>query len=433
MRTQLATPLFYWFDRWDERIGILRPFSAVVHTEEIGGEDTLEFSSEDVPAKGDRLLWRDPEDGRWREHVVVRTDEVLDGPCEVYAESSLCDLLADYVVELHLVGAKLTEALAKVLAGTRWGWTEDTVDEDRSLSTAIFYHVNVLAALRRMESLHFCELEPVITVDGTRVSKREVRMVDALGLDSGLRFTYAKNMVDCTRTVLEDEVFTALYGWGAGLPLTDETGAFTGGYRRKLSFAEINDGVAYVADEAAREKYGLWNAGRTAKVHRFGEVIFGDIDDMYNLKAATTRALSACKEPQVSYEVDALALEGVGLVGLGDKVSVIDAHRAPEWRYHARVVKRVRTLGDTVRCRVTIGQPLTYTWTVAARTRVEVAEAAELAEAAGSIAVAGTAEVAQIREAAGVPAGSGEVPALATQEYVAEQIAALDDLSGQSF
>lgn len=432
MRTQLAMPTLYWFDRWDERKGVLFPTTAVVHTEELGGEDTLEFACEDVPTKGDRLLWRDPEDRRWREHVVVRTDEPLQGPCEVYAESSLCDLLDDYLVEVHLTKAKLTEALAKVLANTRWGWTTDTVDDNRSLSTAIFYHVNVLSALRRMEELHFCELEPVISVDGTRVSKRQLRMVYRIGLDSGLRFTYAHNMVDCTRTVLEDEVYTALYGWGAGLPLTDETGAFTGGYRRKLSFAEINDGIAYVADEAAREKYGLWNAARTAKVHRFGEVTFGDIDEPYNLKAATTRALNACKEPQVSYDVDAVALEGAGLVGLGDKVSVIDTHREPEWRYQARVVKRVRTIGALIQTRVTIGQPLTYSWSVAARTRAQVTEVQELAEAAGSIAVAGTAEVAQIKEAA-TGSTTGDIPALATQEYVKEQLAALDDLSGVQF
>ena len=32
-----------------------------------------------APEKGSRLLWRDPEDGAWREHVVARTDEPLTG------------------------------------------------------------------------------------------------------------------------------------------------------------------------------------------------------------------------------------------------------------------------------------------------------------------------------------------------------------------
>lgn len=92
-----TVPTLFWFDRFDERLGILVPTGVVTHTEELGGEDTIELVSWVVPDKGDRLLWHDDEDGAWREHVVVRTDEPLDGPCRVYCESSLCELLDDFV------------------------------------------------------------------------------------------------------------------------------------------------------------------------------------------------------------------------------------------------------------------------------------------------------------------------------------------------
>lgn len=52
----------------------------------------------------------------WREHVVVRTDEPLDGLCSVYAESSLCELLDDFIEEQHLVSRTAAQALAVVLA-----------------------------------------------------------------------------------------------------------------------------------------------------------------------------------------------------------------------------------------------------------------------------------------------------------------------------
>lgn len=54
-----AVPVLYRFDRWDERIGMLRVTGELVHTEELNGEDTLEFSTDEVPDKGDRLLWLD--------------------------------------------------------------------------------------------------------------------------------------------------------------------------------------------------------------------------------------------------------------------------------------------------------------------------------------------------------------------------------------
>lgn len=40
---------------------------------------------------------------------------------------------------------------------------------------------------------------------------------------------------------------------------------------------------------------------------------------------------------------------------LGDTVAVIDTSRDPEWRLTARIVKRVRTFGETVTCRMTVG------------------------------------------------------------------------------
>ena len=112
-----SVPTLYWFDRWDERIGLLRVAGELVHIEELNGEDTIEFQSYDVPSKGDRLLWRDGP--IWREHVVVRTDEPFEGLCSVYAELSLCELLDDFIEEEHLVSRMAAQALAVALAPTR--------------------------------------------------------------------------------------------------------------------------------------------------------------------------------------------------------------------------------------------------------------------------------------------------------------------------
>ena len=54
----------YWFDRDEKRLGILHPLGPVVHREILRGDDTLEFYCEETPEKYDRILWRDPQDGR---------------------------------------------------------------------------------------------------------------------------------------------------------------------------------------------------------------------------------------------------------------------------------------------------------------------------------------------------------------------------------
>ena len=351
-----SVPTLYWFDRWDERIGLLRVVGELIHTEELNGEDTLEFQSYEVPAKGDRLLWLDGT--TWREHVVVRTDEPLAGLCSVYAESSLCELLDDFIEEAQLVSRTARQALTAVLAPTRWA-----IAHCASLGTAgaLIYHQNALWALRRVAEVWGGEVTPIITVANGRVSSRSIRLDDERGDWRGLRFTYGKNMAGCTRTVLEQDVYTALYGFGAGLPFTDEDGNYKAGYRRKLTFGEINGGLNYVADESAKQVWGRWNADRTAKVHSFGQVTFSEETDPARLLALTRKALAEAVKPKVSYEADVAALSGDD-ADLGDTVAVIDTSRDLEWRLTARIVRRVRTFGEGVVARVTIGtvEPVDY-------------------------------------------------------------------------
>ena len=351
-----AVPTLFRFSRWDERIGTLRVAGELVHTEELNGEDTIEFQCFEVPDKGDRLLWLDG--STWREHVVVRTEEPMAGLCSVYAESSLCELLDDFIEEVQLSYKTASQALVAVLAPTRWSIAYCA---DLGTAGALIYHQNALWALRRVASVWGGEVTPVITVSGGRVATRAIRMDDERGSWNGLRFTYGKNMAGCTRTVLEQDVYTALYGYGAGLPYTDEDGNYVAGYRRKLTFGDINGGLNYVEDTAARDMWGRWNASRTAKVHSFGVVNFSDVTDPARLLALTRRALSEAVQPKVSYEVDVAALDADD-AGLGDTVAVVDTSRDPEWRLKARIVRRVRTFGDSVLARVTIGtvQPVDY-------------------------------------------------------------------------
>ncbi len=404
MESLREVPALWWFDRFDERLGLLRPAGPLVHTEEVGGEDALDFDCLEAPSKGDRLVWADG--GVWREHVVVRTDEGLDGVCRVHAESSLCDLLGDYIEDLRLVGATASAALAAVLAPTRWsaGDVDPAMTETHG---AWLYHRSCLAGLRRVEELWGCEAEAAIAVSDKRVVGRSVRLRARLGSDRGMRLEWGRNMAGCTRTVLEDEVYTALWGWGAGLPVTDEDGRFTGGYRRKLGIASVNGGIGWVGNEDARLAWGLWNAERSEKVHRFGEVTFPGVDDPQELLGLTQAALADACVPKVSYEVDA-AILGPGDVGLGDDVAVIDSSGRPGWRVKARAVRRVRTFGPGAGVRLTVGRVERGAWEAAAETEARLAAVEEVAGAVGDAlgAAASRDWVEQVVEEAA--AGAGE-------------------------
>ena len=373
-------PTLYLFDRFDRRLGILPAVGAVTHTEELGGEDTVEFDCLSAPEKGERLLWRDPTDGVWREHGVVRTDEPLGAPAHVYAESALCELLGDFVEEIQLVSKTAAQALASVLGVTRWSAGEVGVGD--AARGCLLYHVNALAALRRVEEVWGGEAEAVISVENGRVGSRTVRLPARRGTWRGARFSYGKTLAACTRTVLEDEVFTALYGYGKGLPIYDEAGAPTGGFTRRLTFGSVNGGANWVGDEAARLGWGRPD-GAGGKAHRFGHVVFPDCEDATELKALTLAALAAACEPRVSYEVDVAAVDGGAGVRLGDDVAVIDSSRSPEWHLRARCVRRVRELGEgKPSVRLTLGTVERTTWAASADVAARVTAVEETAATA---------------------------------------------------
>ncbi len=374
-------PTLYLFDRFDERLGILPSVGGIAHVEEVGGEDTIEFDCLTAPEKGERLLWRDPLDNVWREHVVVRTDEPLGAPAHVYAESSLCELLGDFVEEEQLVAKTASEALAAVLAHTRW--TVGDVGIGAAERGCLLYHVNALAALRRVEEVWGGEAEAVIAVSGGRVGARTVNLPARRGTWRGARFTFGKTLAACTRTVLEDEVFTALYGYGKGLPIYDEQGVATGGYTRRLTFGSVNGGANWVGDDEARLVWGRWDAARSEKVHRFGHVVFPDCEDAAELKALTLAALETACAPRVSYEVDVAAVDGGAGVRLGDDVAVIDSSRSPAWHLKARCVRRVRELGEGAPAvRLTLGSVERTTWAASADVAARVTAVEETAAVA---------------------------------------------------
>lgn len=373
-------PTLYLFDRFDGRLGILPAVGAVTHTEELGGEDTIEFDCALAPEKGERLLWRDPTDGVWREHVVVRTDEPLGGPAHVYAESSLCELLGDFVEEIQLVNKTSAQALSSVLGVTRWSAGEVGVGD--AARGCLLYHVNALAALRRVEEVWGGEAEAVIAISGGRVSSRTVNLPARRGEWRGARFSHGKTLAACTRTVLEDEVFTALYGYGKGLPIYDEQGMATGGFTRRLTFGSVNNDVNWVGDDDARLVWGRPD-GADGKAHRFGHVVFPDCEDAIELKALTEAALAAACEPRVSYEVDVAAVDGGAGVRLGDDVAVIDSSRSPEWHLRARCVRRVRELGEgRPVVRLTLGTVERTTWAASADVAARVTAVEETAATA---------------------------------------------------
>ena len=343
----------FWFDRNDTRIGILHAVGAIEHKEELRGDDTIEFWCEEVPTKYDRIVWRDFADEIWREHVVVSAIEEMGAAgAKVVARTSLCDLCGVYVELAKFVSYRPRRALPEVMGDLypkRWNYE---ADQESGFIDALVYHMNGYDALHKIEVEGVVEYEPRIEVSRGGVTSRTIATCyDGRGRFNGARFVYGKNLTYCRRTLLDSEIYTALFGWGAGVPIYDSDGKLTGGYSSRISLEDAHVdiwghkyGKKYIADEAAREEWGIPVEG--TKVHRYGEVVFTDIDDASALYRQTDIALKSLKQPRVVYEANGAFLPDFCDAALGDRVYVVDTSESPEWTMRCRVVRRTRTFSD---------------------------------------------------------------------------------------
>ena len=324
---------------------------ALTHTDELNGEDSVDITTTFALKQGYRLVWVDRL-GEVHEHVCQDPKGLHAGGETVYTDTainSICETYGDYIEDKRPYGYGFLQALNVCLEPTRW--TAGTVDQPGTVDKGLtFYHTNSRESLK---SILECggELETEIAVSGGKVSSRKVGVRSHRGAKGGhRRFTYTKDLASVSRTEHYGAI-TACYGYGKGIE-TD-----TGGYGRKLTFGEINNGKNYVEDATALKLYGRPD-GRGGHAHVFGQYENSNCEDAATLLAETRAYLDSHKEPGMTYEADAVDLVQFGRdwegVAVGDDVQIVDMCFSPALRCEGRVTKLVTDeLGGAMR--VTLG------------------------------------------------------------------------------
>lgn len=342
--------VYTWQDAYVSTIGPEELLS-LTHTDELNGEDSVDIVTTFALKQGYRLVWVDRL-GKVHEHVCQDPKGLHAGGDTVYTDTainSICETYGDYIEDKRPYGYGFLQALNVCLGPTRW--TAGTVDQTGTVDKGLtFYHTSAREAL---QSILKCggELETEITVSGGRVTSRRVGIRSHRGAKGGhRRFTYTKDLTSVSRTEHYGAI-TACYGYGKGIE-TD-----TGGYGRKLTFGDINNGRNYVEDATALRLYGRPD-GRGGRAHVFGQYENSNCEDAATLLAETRAYLDSRKEPGMTYEADAVDLVQFGRewegVAVGDDVQIVDTCFSPALRCEGRVTKLVTDeLGGAMR--VTLG------------------------------------------------------------------------------
>lgn len=345
------------FNRNEQYIATLRDVLSAKHTEELNGENVLEIETLDEIEKNQRLIYKDKY-GYWHEFIVrgVEEERAEEGIIrKVFAEHSFYETWGDYIEDKRPYDVTANIALENALEPTRW---EVGQVDDLGINSTNFYHISAKEAVQKVAETWQGELRYRIEVSGNRITGRYVDLLARRGYDLGKRFTYTKDLISITKTVHRDDVITALYGYGKGQEIVDEEGQPTGGYGRRIDFADINNGKAYVENLEAKEIWGRLNPDGT-RSHVFGKVEFDDVEDPHELLELTKEKLKELSQPHITYEAKVIDLKALGIehegVELGDWVGIVDKEFNPPLRLKARVIKIVRDLLEPENTEIVLG------------------------------------------------------------------------------
>lgn len=352
------------FDRWGNPLGDLPYAIKAIRTRATDGTDTLDITTIGEINKDARLVFKDSM-GRWAEYLCqsTQTARAAGMPVTVaYCAGGIAELSRTYIEDKRNRNANAKACLAKALDGTRW--TVGTVETGTRTRIAdlAFYHCTVLEAVQKTADTYGLEVQTEYRPDptGNRIGQRIIHLLEHRGsTNTTKRFEYGKDLTQIKRDIDAGDVITRLYGWGKGIEQTNEEGEATGGYGRKISFADVNNGKPYIQDDQALANWGIVGADGT-KHHSEASVDFPDCEDPKELLNLTKAALKTRTTPTVSYTADVTALGQAGYdpegTDVGDSVQIIDTSFATPLRLEGRILQIEEDLaGSLADTKITLG------------------------------------------------------------------------------
>lgn len=352
------------FDRWGNPLGDLPYAIKAIRTRATDGTDTLDITTIGEINKDERIVFKDSM-GRWAEYLCqsTQTARAAGMPVTVaYCTGSIAELSRTYIEDKRNRNANAKACLAKALEGTRWA--VGTVETGTITGTAdlSFYHCTALDAIQKTADTYGLEVQTEYQPDptGNQIGRRIIHLVEHRGsTNTTKRFEYGKDLTQIKRDIDSGDVITRLYGWGKGIEQTNEEGEATGGYSRKISFADVNNGKPYVQDDQALANWGIVGADGT-RHHSEAAVDFPDCEDPKELLNLTKAALKTRTTPTVSYTADVTALGQAGYdpegTDVGDSVQIIDTSFTNPLRLEGRILQIEEDLaGSLAETKITLG------------------------------------------------------------------------------
>lgn len=277
----------------------------IVH--ELGLNAVFPYLSDKVIERGQRIAFRDPVTDKFQMfeiRQVINTEP--DHGQQITAENIAVSELSDEHIDKTEISSKTAaQALTTALTGTLWAVGTNTAS---GTSDADFARGSVWQAVNTIKSNWNVYITPRIVMSAQgQIMNRYLDITPAGGTFNGLRLSIRKNFLDPSVTYNDEDVLTALYGYGGNsndteVTFKDEVWTATADHPAKPA------NQTYLEDPAATALYG--RNGRA----RFGYYQNAAITDPAVLLQKTWEALKRTNAPKISINGTVEDLKRLGYV-----------------------------------------------------------------------------------------------------------------------
>ena len=252
--------------------------------------------------RGMRIAFRSPVDDSLQVFEVrIVTNQEPEHYQQITAEHiALSELSDEHINRTEIDTKTAAQALTTALTGTLWSVGNNTASGTQS---ADFSRGSVGDAVNTIKQNWNVYITPRVVISSAgAITGRYLDIAPAEGVWRGVRLSVRKNMLDPAVTYEDEDVYTALYGYGGNVDKAQASGDDT---TEELTFAnEVWTATPAHPAKPFGQTYLEWPEktalyGRNGRA-RFGYYQNGSIKDASVLLEKTWESLKQCAEPKIS-------------------------------------------------------------------------------------------------------------------------------------
>jgi len=284
--------------------------------------------------RGMRIAFRDPVTDTI-EMFEVRDVTMPDGEQDIQAEHIAVSELSDEHINITKITEKTAaEALTTALTGTLWAVGTSTA---AGTQNADFPRGSVWQAVGTIQQNWNVYITPRVVISAAGViTGRYLDIAPAGGIFRGLRLSVRKNMTDPSVQINDEDLYTALYGYGGSVEQAQQSGD---DQSVELTFAdEVWTATTDHPAKPSGQTYLEWPEktaayGRNGRP-RFGYYQNGAVKDPALLLQLTWQALKKAADPKISITGTVTDLARLGMPDV-------------PLRWHDKAVVEIEDIGET--------------------------------------------------------------------------------------